>query len=117
MATPTTPEVGNSNVQGLGLNSPEYNPKKKLPKLPPRRAIKDEAQAALVCTKLVNDAREANTKNRRIMAKYNAERPFVQQNLDNDGLGWKTNISTQPLAAMVDRISPRFERAIAWAIS
>lgn len=66
----------------------------------------------MVCTKLVNDAREANTKNRRIMAKYNAERPFVQQNLDNDGLGWKTNISTQPLAAMVDRISPRFERAI-----
>lgn len=111
MAT-TSPEVGNSNVQGLGLNSPEYDPKKKLPSRPPRRAVKDEQQAAQVCTKLVNDAREANAKNRRIMAKYNAERPFVQQNLDNDGLGWKTNISTQPLAAMVDRISPRFERAV-----
>jgi len=112
MATVSTPEVSNSNVQGLGLTNPGYDPKKPLPKKPPQRAIADENQAARICTKLVNDAREANAKNRRIMAKYNAERPFVQQNLDNDGLGWKTNISTQPLASMVDRISPRFERAV-----
>lgn len=112
MATNQVSTGLSAGLQGIGLNSPEFDPSKKIPAKPPVRAVKDEQQAAQVCAKLVNDASEQNIKNRRIMAKYNAEKPFRQQELDNDGLGWKTNISTQPLASLVDRISPRFERAV-----
>ena len=97
------------------INSPGYDPTKKLPKNPPVRAIKDAQQAAQVVTSVINASRERNTKNARVQAKYNAERPFKQTRLDNEGLGWKTNITTNPLSMTVDKIAPRFERALASA--
>lgn len=77
---------------GLGLNSPAFAGDKKIPKTPPVRAIKDEFQAAQVAIKLQLDNRERNMRNQRIMAKYDAERPFVNDRLKMEGLDWKMNI-------------------------
>lgn len=112
MPTSDNSQVVATPSQGVGLSAPGFDPTKKIPTTPPVRAIRDVTQAAQVCVKLIEDAKDRIRKGKRIMSKYNAERPFDQTALQQDGLGWKTNISTQPLASMVDRIAPRFERAL-----
>lgn len=76
-----------------------------------RRAIRDAKQARAIITSLENASRERNQKNARIMAKYNAEKPFSQKSLEQDGLGWKSNFTTMPLPMLVDKVSPRFVKA------
>lgn len=100
----------NSAVQSPdgGLNSPELSNSLK----PKARAIKDEKQLETLIKQMEQDNRDRNQKNGRIMAKYNAEKPFKTGELQNDGLLWKSNFSTQPLAALIDRIAPRFVRAL-----
>lgn len=48
----------------------------------------------------------------RIMAKYNAERPWDQSQLNSEGLGWKQNFTTKPLPLMIEKVAPRFTQAI-----
>lgn len=76
------------------------------------RAIKDQDQLAALVKKYERENRDRNIKNARIMAKYNSERPRLQKEMDDAGVGWKANISTQPLATLIDRVSPRFPRAV-----
>lgn len=77
-----------------------------------KRAIRDVAQAKSIITTLETANRERNQKNARIMAKYNAERPYTQQSLESEGLGWKSNFSTQPLVLLIDKVAPRFTQAL-----
>lgn len=79
---------------------------------PRNRAIKDEKQARAIITTLEQASRERNLKNARIMAKYNSEQPYQQSALEAEGLGWKSNFTTKPLPMLIDKVAPRFVRAI-----
>lgn len=96
-----------------GLTTGTVSPPALTPALKPRqRAIKDAKQARSIITTLENASRERNIKNARIMAKYNAEKPYVQSALEAEGLGWKHNVSTKPLPMLIDKVAPRFVKAI-----
>lgn len=90
------------------INTPELTKTLKVK----RRAIKDAKQATGIINTLQNASRTRNIKNARIMAKYDAEKPFVQAELDAEGLGWKSNFTTKPLPRLIDKVAPRFVRAI-----
>jgi hypothetical protein len=91
-----------------GLQSPELSNSLKAK----NRAIKDEKQLKSLIVRFEQENTERNTKNARIMAKYNSERPYRQSDLESEGLAWKSNFSSQPLATLIDRIAPRFARAL-----
>lgn len=97
-----------SSTDGIGINSPELTPsgKRKL------RSIKDAGQAWNIISSLEQANQERNLKNARILAKYNAEQPHSQTKLDAEGLGWKSNFSTKPLAVLIDKVAPRITNAI-----
>ncbi len=79
---------------------------------PRARAVKDDKQLAAFIKTLEQKNRDRNIKNGRIMAKYNAEKPTTNAAQEAEGLGWKSNFSTQPLATLIDRVAPRFARAL-----
>ena len=89
------------------INAPDISAKGKLG----RRAILNAKQARNIITSLEAAARERNSKNARIMAKYNSEKPFTQASLEQDGLGWKSNFTTKPLPMLVNKVAPRFVKA------
>ena len=75
-------------------------------------ALKDIGQAVALVRGLEVENRERSLKNARIQGKYDAERPFNAQKMKADGLGWKTNFTTKPLATLIDKVVPRFTTAI-----
>lgn len=102
-----------SGQTGDGLTQGTINPPDLSSALKPRcRAIKDARQARSIITTLEISNRERNLKNARIMSKYNAERPYSQSALEGEGLGWKSNFTTKPLPMLIDKVAPRFVRAI-----
>lgn len=105
MADETTPTPAEA---ADGLNSPNLSTKGKMR----QRAIKDEKQAADIIKREIEANRDRSRKNGRIMAKYNSEKPYNSAEQAADGLLWKANFSTQPLATLIDRIAPRFVRAL-----
>jgi hypothetical protein len=110
MSTPISTPTDTPYSETVGINSPGLKPTGELK--PRVRSIKDETQAWQVIQKLERDNDLRNRKNARIMAKYNAEKPHNQKELEAEGLGWKSNFSTKPLATLIDKVSPRFTRAI-----
>lgn len=90
------------------INTPELSKSGK----PARRAISSISQAKNLVKSLQAAARERNQKNARIMAKYNSERPFRPEELKQDGLSWKSNFTTKPLPMLIDKVAPRFTKAI-----
>lgn len=102
-----------SELDKTGATTGAINPPDLSSSLKPRtRAIKDEQQARNLIQTLRAASRERNLKNARIMAKYNAEKPYAQSELKNEGLGWKSNFTTQPLPMLIDKVAPRFVKAI-----
>ena len=89
-------------------NSPELKPglKKHTP------ALTAIGQAVSLVDSLRDENRDRNIRNARIQDKYNAERPYDPNRLRSDGLSWKTNFSTKPLAALIDKVVPRFTTAV-----
>lgn len=79
---------------------------------PTKRSIKDLAQAQEVVKTIVAAGRNRQIVNSRILAKYNAERPYDQSKLESEGLGWKQNFTTKPLPGMIEKVAPRFVRAV-----
>lgn len=79
---------------------------------PRSRSIKDAAQARDVVNTIISANQNRQKINGRIMAKYNAEKPYQQAQLEAEGLGWRSNFTTKPLPAMIDRVAPRFVEAI-----
>jgi hypothetical protein len=69
-------------------------------------------QVTSIIRSLKYENREREIKNSRILAKYNAERPYRQQDLAADGLTWKKNFSTKPLANLIDKAVPRLTTAV-----
>lgn len=76
------------------------------------RAIKDAKQARNIISTLEQASRERNTKNSRIMAKYNSEKPYSTSELQAEGLSWKSNFTTKPLPMLIDKVSPRFVKTL-----
>lgn len=105
----------NETGNGQGINSPEFELKRSTGEPTFTRAISDAAQAVQVYTTLSTANRTRNLKNARIMAKYNAERPYRQEELEAEGLSWKSNFSSKVLSTLIDKVSPRFTRAVAAA--
>src|SRR6185436_1968807 len=79
---------------------------------PQRRAISDAKQARALTVSLEAAAKERNLRNARIAAKVNSEKPFKQVSLEADGLGWKSNFTTQPLSMLVNKVTPRLRKAL-----
>lgn len=96
--------TGTVNSPGLEAVGGKYRAK--------RRAVANAFQAANIVRRLEFDNRERNLKNARIMAKYNAERPYNTNKLRSEGLAWKANFSTKPLASLIDKAAPRLSTAI-----
>lgn len=98
-----------SPSEGVGINTPEMSPETLKPE---RRAVTSVDQINNIIRTLEEAARVRNEKNGRIMAKYNAERPWEPEKLKADGLSWKSNFSTKPLATAIDKIAPRLTKAV-----
>jgi hypothetical protein len=79
---------------------------------PTRRAVKDPKQAKEIVLEVVQNNRSRNIVASRIMAKYNAERPYEQAALEREGLGWRQNFTTKPLPMMIEKAYPRFSEAV-----
>lgn len=77
-----------------------------------QRAIRDGKMAKDVVQTIVQANRTRNVVNSRILAKYNAERPYDQTKLESEGLGWRSNFTTKPMAMMVEKVFPRFVEAV-----
>lgn len=100
------PPTSGSGVGGV-IQSPDLNSVGKSP----RRGIRDALMARDVIQTLIQANRNRNIVNARIMAKFNAERPYDQSKLNEEGLGWRNNFTTKPLSSIVDKVFPRFVEA------
>lgn len=109
---PDTGKTGNA-TDGIGSSTGAISPPDLTAGLKPRvRSIRDAGQAQSIFRTLEAASDLRNKKNARITAKYNAERPHTQQALEEEGLGWKSNFSTNPLVTLVDKVAPRFSQAV-----
>ena len=79
---------------------------------PTQRSIKDIGQAQNVSRTIIAANRQRQVVAGRILAKYNAERPYDSHRLEAEGLGWKQNFTTKPLPLMIEKVAPRFCEAI-----
>lgn len=93
---------------GAGINTPEMSKSLK----PKRRSITSVGQLNNIVAGLEDSAKGRNLKNAKIAAKYDSERPYDQKQLEAEGLGWRNNMSTCPLATAIDKIPPRLTRAV-----
>lgn len=98
----------NDATGGL-IQSPDITPGGK----PTRKAIRDAGQAREVAKTLIAANRTRQIVNSRIRAKYDSERPYDQHKLEAEGLGWRSNFTTKPLASLVEKVYPRFSEAVA----
>jgi hypothetical protein len=93
------------------LQSPDLK-KSKGSLVPRARAIKDEAHAKKILTNMQTTMQDPHKTAARIMAKYNAEKPYRQSALNQEGVGYRSNFTTKPLAQMIDKVAPRFVEAV-----
>jgi hypothetical protein len=61
---------------------------------------------------VVMAGRNRSIVNSRILAKYNAERPYDTYKLEAEGLGWRSNFTSKPLPSMIEKVAPRFVSTI-----
>lgn len=107
-------EIKSSHPRSTGdalgglIQSPELDSSGK----PTQRAIKDVTMAKDIVSTLIAANRKRQLINNRILAKYNAERPYDQAKLANEGLNWRSNFTTKPLPQMIEKVAPRFEEAV-----
>lgn len=108
MATTSDTQNGLGSDTGGLIRPPQMSPSGKIK----QRAIKDGKMASDVVKTLVQANRTRNVVNARILAKYNAERPYDSAKLESEGLGWRSNFTTKPMALMVEKVYPRFVEAV-----
>jgi hypothetical protein len=103
------PFDSDSTVPHDGLiQSPKINSEGK----PTQHSVKDTAMAKEIVDTLIGANRNRQIVNGRILAKYNAERPYDSYKLEAEGLGWRQNFTTKPLPSMIEKVAPRFTEAI-----
>ena len=79
---------------------------------PTQRSITSIGMARDVIRTVIMAGRNRSIVNSRILAKYNAERPYDAYKLEAEGLGWKQNFTTKPLPTMIEKVAPRFISAV-----
>lgn len=79
---------------------------------PTQKSIKDAKMAKEIVNTVIQANRNRQIVNSRILAKYNAERPYDSKQLEAEGLGWKQNFTTKPLPLMIEKVGPRFSEAV-----
>ena len=96
------------NYLGSVIQSPMINTAGQ----PTQRSIRDIAMARDVVKTVIMAGRNRQIVNSRILAKYNAERPYDQYKLEAEGLGWRSNFTSKPLPSMIEKVAPRFVASI-----
>jgi hypothetical protein len=91
------------------IQSPQINAAGK----PTQTSVKDAGMAKDIVETLITSNRNRQIVNSRIMAKYNAERPYDSYKMEAEGLGWRQNFTTKPLPMMIEKVAPRFTEAVA----
>lgn len=97
----------NNSTGGL-IQSPKIDAKGKAT----QHSIKDAAMASDVVKTVMQAGTKRAIVNSRILAKYNAERPYDAYKLEAEGLGWRSNFTTKPLPSMIEKVAPRFVAAV-----
>lgn len=97
-----------ANYLGSVIQSPKISASGE----PTQRSIRDADMARDVIRTVVMAGRNRQIVNSRILAKYNAERPYDSAKLESEGLGWRQNFTTKPMPMMIEKVSPRFVAAI-----
>jgi len=92
------------NYLGSVIQSPQINQSGK----PTQSSIRDIGMARDVVKTVLMAGRNRSIVNSRILAKYNAERPYDAYKLEAEGLGWRSNFTTKPLPSMIEKVAPRF---------
>lgn len=110
-------EVSLSSLTGTGypqnyLGSVILSPKIDKSGKPTQRSIRDIGMARDVVKTVIMAGRNRSIVNSRILAKYNAERPYDAYKLEAEGLGWRSNFTTKPLPSMIEKVAPRFVSVI-----
>lgn len=96
------------NYLGSVIQSPMLDSKGE----PTQKSIRDIGMARDVVKTVIMAGRNRSIVNSRILAKYNAERPYDAYKLEAEGLGWRSNFTTKPLPSMIEKVAPRFVAAI-----
>jgi hypothetical protein len=96
------------NYLGAVIQSPKLDASGK----PTQKSIRDIQMARDVIKTVIMAGRNRSIVNSRILAKYNAERPYDAYKLEAEGLGWRSNFTTKPLPSMIEKVGPRFVSAI-----
>lgn len=114
---PETAEITGTSLSGSGypqnyLGSVIQSPKISTSGKPEQRSIRDAAMARDVVKTVIMAGRNRSIVNSRILAKYNAERPYDAYKLEAEGLGWRSNFTTKPLPSMIEKVAPRFVSVI-----
>src|SRR5712664_100858 len=105
----TSPVTASSGDYAFGIiRSPKIDEKGE----PHQKSIRDIQMARDVVRTVIMAGRNRQIVNSRILAKYNAERPYDSHKLESEGLGWKQNFTTKPLPNMIEKVAPRFSIAV-----
>ena len=96
------------NYLGSVIQSPAIDKAGK----PTQKSIRDVGMARDVVKTVIMAGRNRSIVNSRILAKYNAERPYDAYKLEAEGLGWRSNFTTKPLPSMIEKVAPIFVAAI-----
>jgi hypothetical protein len=102
------PQPPSEDSTGGLIQSPEINSAGK----PTQKSIKNADMGRNVVQTIIAAGRNRSIVASRIMAKYNAERPWDQHQLVSEGLGWKQNFTSKPLPMMIEKVAPRFTQAV-----
>lgn len=106
--TPSTDPNDGGDGDGATVQSPDISEAGK----PRQSAVKDACQARELVKNLITASRPRQVVNSRIAAKTNAEKPYDSCKLEAEGLGWRSNASTRPLATAIEKSYPRFVEAV-----
>lgn len=79
---------------------------------PKNKPIENAMQAYQVYLRFKRQNRARATRNKIIQDVYNGKPPYDQKELEDQNQGWRSNVSTQFLSSIVDRVTPRFQDAI-----
>lgn len=112
MADSTHSSLNNSGYAQNYLGSVILSPKINTSGEPTQKSIRDAAMARDVVKTVIMAGRNRSIVNSRILAKYNAERPYDSYKLEAEGLGWRSNFTTKPLPSMIEKVAPRFVSVI-----
>src|SRR4029077_1964991 len=101
---------GNERVTAIGsFNQPDISDSGKIL----NRPISNALQAFNIYQRFERQNLHRAVRNAQVARAYNGEHPFDQSKLNAAGQGWRSNWSTMPFTNTVDRVKPRFTKAIA----